>query len=138
MGTNRMFWPQAQMDEWVLDEKAVIADNVLSLHDDPLKYALHQALHFVADVADGTDPHQLVGKVKEVQTVLEMGAEHYMDSVILGDAAYQVVQGFTGVPIFEPATAPSVSNISQAVKKQTGDAEQDERELLANFLLEKL
>jgi len=139
MGVNRLFWPQQMMDDWVVEEKAVVENDVLTVTDDHRKYQIHQALHFMADVADGTDPHGLVGKVKEIETVLAMGAEHYMDSVIIGDTAYQVVQGFTGIPVHDPNRASrKISDISQAVKTQAGEAEQDDREMLANFLLDNL
>ena len=91
MGINRLFWPQELLDEWVVEEKAAIEGDVLSTAEDRLRYKLAQAVHFVADVADGSDPHRLVGKVKEIATLEAMGAEHYMDSVLIEDSAYQVV-----------------------------------------------
>jgi hypothetical protein len=88
MGENRLFWPQEMMDEWLVDEKAVISDDVLTISDENKKYRILQAVHFVADVGDGDDIHSLVGKVKEVSILENMGAEHYMDSVIIEDSAY--------------------------------------------------
>ena len=99
MGNNRLFWPQETMDTWIVEEKAIIENDILKIVDEGHRYKLLQAVHFVADVGDGSDPHKLVGRVKELETLAEIGAEHYMDSVLLEDSAYKVVPGFTGEPL---------------------------------------
>lgn len=131
------------MDEWVVEEKASIVEDVLTIVDEEVKYRLSQAVHFLKDVADGSDPHNLVGRVKELSILESMGAEHYMDSVILQDSAYEVVTGFTGEPMIEiaPTIKTRANDISGAVMTQTRvkeDAEPEDRELLAKFLLDNL
>jgi len=139
MGSNRLFWPQEVLDEWVVDEKAHIDDDVLSIADDKLRYSIKQAVHFLADVGDGADAHGLVGRVKELEVLEEMGAEHYMDSVLLEDSAYQVVPGFTGEPLLDIAGDAKGDDITGAIAAQAGDGEQgDDQELLAKFLLDNL
>jgi hypothetical protein len=55
---------------------------------------------FFAKVSgDGPDPNGLVGKVKDEAAIGAMGAEQYMNSVILGDTAYDVEPGFVGTPV---------------------------------------
>ncbi|MBN2715774.1 MAG: hypothetical protein JXX14_07955 [Deltaproteobacteria bacterium] len=139
MGENRLFWPQEMMDEWIIDEKASIEDNLLTITDENMTYKLSQAVHFVADVGDGSDQHSLIGKVKELSTLLDMGCEHYMDSVLLEDSAYQVVQGFTGVPVIDEAkqSPPKGTPGSKSPSAPTGD-DYDDRDLLARFLLDNL
>ena len=141
MGSNRLFWPQETMDEWIVEEKATIENDMLKILDDGHLYKLSQAVHFVADVGDGTDPHKLIGRVKEVETLTEIGAEHYMDSVLIEDSAYEVVPGFTGEPILEvvPKITMKSGDISGAVMIQAGeDGDSEDRELLAKFLLDNL
>jgi hypothetical protein len=139
MGENRLFWPQEMMDEWIIDEKASIDDNLLTITDENMKYQLSQAVHFVADVGDGADLHALVGKVKELSTLTTMGCEHYMDSVLLEDSAYQVVQGFTGVPFLDVEKQPSlVTGPVTGSKMDTSGEDPDDRDLLARFLLDNL
>ena len=82
--------------------------------------------YFEADVGGSGDPHGLLGRVKETASLAAMGAEHYMDSVLLGDSAYKVTPGFTGVPIVE---APAGAK---------GTEKNEDRELLARFLLDNL
>jgi len=140
MGKNRLFWPQEMLDEWVVEEKISIEDDLLTVLGDNMKYRLKQAVHFVADVGDGSDPHDVIGRVKEVEALEEMGAEHYHDSVLLEDSAYQVVPGFTGEPVIETLEALAGGD-AKAVKGPEADgAEKDteDRELLARFLLDNL
>ena len=139
MGRNRLFWPQEVLDEWVVDEKAHIDDDVLSIADDKLRYQIEQAVHFLADVGDGSDPHGLVGRVKEISILEEMGAEHYHDSVLVEDSAYQVVPGFTGEPLVDSERDTKGGDITGAIAAQAGEEEQgDDQELLAKFLLDNL
>jgi hypothetical protein len=102
---------------------------------------LDQAIYFAEDVGDGTDQHKLVGRVKNVAALEGMGAEHYMDSVLIGDSAYQVVTGFAGSPESRDAeqTQNKSSDITGAIASQTGDeTDVDDRELLARFLIDNL
>lgn len=138
MGATRLFWPQDMMDQLTVDEKATIEGDVLSLVDDNLSYRVNQAVHFIADVGDGSDPHKLVGRVKELTILEELGAEHYMDSVLIGDSAYEVVEGFAGEPIVEITGDTKGVDITGAVAAQAGEGEGEDRELLAKFLLDNL
>ncbi|MCK9460322.1 MAG: hypothetical protein M0R80_11850 [Proteobacteria bacterium] len=141
MGANRLFWPQQTMDEWIVEEKVVIDGDVLLIREAKRRYDISQAVYFEADVGDGSDPHKLVGRVKEKAALEKLGAEHYMDSVLIGDSAYKVTPGFTGQPIIEVSSAARGADISGAVMTRAGGAssgENDDRELLARFLLDNL
>ena len=114
---------------------------MLLIRDVRRSYHITQAVYFEADVGGGADPHGLVGRVKETAALEKLGAEHYMDSVLLGDSAYKVTPGFTGQPIIEVATAERGADITGAVITQAGDSgsgESGDRELLARFLLDNL
>ena len=137
MGVNRLFWPQELLDQWVVEEKIVLNDDVLEIPKEDKRCRVVQALHFVSDVGDGSDPLQLIGKVKELSAVEEMGGEYYMDSVLLDDAAYQVVPGFMGEVILSEAVGSH--DLSGAIASSTGsEADGDDQEILAKFLLENL
>ena len=139
MGVNKFFWPQELLDQWIVDEKIVLRGDTLSILEEKRDFKVKQAVYFASDVGDGEDAQDLVGRVKELEILGEMGAEHYMDSVLVGDSAYQVVQGFTGEP-----TAPQAqdkegpADIAGAISARTGNEEEDDRELLARFLLDNL
>ena len=44
-------------------------------------------------MAEESDPHDLVGRIKSLEQVTAMEGEHCADSVIIGDNAYEVVEG---------------------------------------------
>jgi len=140
MGVNRLFWPQELLDEWVVEEKALIEGELLTLRGERGRFNLRQAVLFVADVGDGSDPHGLVGRVKESMVLEEMHAEQYMDSVLIGDSAYEVAPGFTGELLVDVRSDGRGDDITGAVATRTGTAGEagDDRELLARFLLDNL
>jgi hypothetical protein len=141
MGTNRLFWPQETMDEWIVGEKVTIDGDSLLIHDVRRRYRISQAVYFEAEVGGDGDSRKLVGRVKETATLEKLSAEHYMDSVLIGDSAYKVTPGFTGQPIIEVSSAERGGDITGAVITQAGgeaSGENDDRELLARFLLDNL
>ncbi len=141
MEANRFFWPQELLDQWIVEEKIVLEGEQLTILEENRAYLLNQAIYFVEDVGDGDDQYKLVGRVKNMGVLEEMGAEHYMDSVLIGDSAYQVVTGFAGAPQANAAQQVQAGSpdISDAIAAQTGDeGEADDRELLARFLIDNL
>jgi hypothetical protein len=141
MGANQFFWPQELLDQWIVEEKIVLEGEQLTILEENRTYLLNQAVYFIEDVGDGSDQYKLVGRVKNKGVLEEMEAEHYMDSVLIGDSAYQVVSGFAGAPeakIAEQIQKKS-SDITGAIASQTGDeTDVDDRELLARFLIDNL
>lgn len=91
-----VFIPQSMLDAWADQGKVELADNTLHLLQEQRSVDLNPAVRFLSVIGDDADPHGLKGKVKTTDQLKEMGAEHYMDSVILGDVGYQVVEGFMG------------------------------------------
>jgi hypothetical protein len=84
MGANRVFFPQQALDEWLEQGHIGLVGDELTIASNGRHVTLVGAVHFVAEVAGAEDHHGLVGKA---------------DSVILGDNAYQVVEGFLGEPL---------------------------------------
>lgn len=141
MGANRFFWSQELLDQWIGEERILLEGERLTIIEENRSYRLSQAVYFIKDVGDGKDGHRMVGRVKELSALAEMGAEHYMDSVLIGESAYQVAQGFTGARDVSAAEKPrgKSGDISGAIAKHTGDeTDADDRELLARFLIENL
>jgi hypothetical protein len=52
----------------------------------------------VAEVTGAGDPHEIVGRVRPKAPLADKGAEILEGSMILGDNAYDVIQGFTAAP----------------------------------------
>ena len=132
MGINRVFLPQQVLDSWLATDKIAIDGDLLTILAEHRQYGLRPAVRFVKEVGGGGDAQKLLGKVKEPAQLKEMKAEHYMDSVLLGEAAYEVQQGFVGYP------RPPM-NVQQAPKAATAPgADATDQELLTKFLIENL
>jgi hypothetical protein len=125
---NRVFFPQGALDEWVGEDRADLKGEDLLLRAEGRRYRIIEAVHVVREVTGADDPHELLGRVKTRAFLTELGAEMLESSMILGDNAYDVVQGFIGAPIGTFAdyrkTAPTTA--SRDVKT--------EEELLAAFV----
>ena len=99
------------------------------------RFRLSTAVLFKTEVTGEPDAHDLLGKVKDVEQLAEMGAEHYADSVIMGDNAYEVVEGFAGLPMPDEEEMTTGHSLSAAAALATGErAGSGEIDLLARFL----
>ena len=157
-----LFVPQSVLDRWSEQGKVQVDGHVLTILGENKAFSLTSAVRFIKMEA-GDDVSSLLQKVKTTDALKQMGAEHYMESVILGDSAYQVQQGFLAdanalrraaaasqpppspkpkpaataaahVPA-APAPAPAAPTPAAATAAAKADGEQD---LLAQFLLENL
>jgi hypothetical protein len=69
---------------------------VLGLLPNGPSFVLTSAVLFRSEVAAGNDAPGLCGKVKTLAAVEALSGEHASGSVVLGDHAYEVVDGFVG------------------------------------------
>jgi hypothetical protein len=113
MSANRVFFPQQALDRWLDDGHVALAGEELFIPAAGRHFRLRAAVHFKADVADTGDPHSLCGKVKTLDDVSAMQGEHCADSVVLGDSAYQVVEGFLGELLASAAAASDGSGLDR-------------------------
>jgi len=92
-----LFVAQAMLDSWAGQGKIDFVGNVMTVLSGEGRgrsYALDPAVRFMALLGADVDPHQLLRKVKSLVQLRELGAEAVDTSVILGDVAYEVEQGF--------------------------------------------
>ncbi|MBI4918107.1 MAG: hypothetical protein HY825_19875 [Acidobacteria bacterium] len=92
----RFFISQEVLDGLVEKEQATVQDDVLSIPERGLRAKVEPAVFFLREVEGKPDPNDLVGKVKTLEAIAERGADHFRASVILGDIAYDVVEGHLG------------------------------------------
>jgi hypothetical protein len=90
------FLSQATLDDWSEQGKVRLDSNNLFLVAEARTMLLTPSLRFTHLIAGEEDPHQLLGRVKPLSAVQTLGGEHYMDSVIIGDIGYTVVEGYVG------------------------------------------
>lgn len=105
MAACRLFISQEALDGWISAGRAAIDGEELTDKSTGQKFRLVTGVRFLAEVAGAPDAAQLVGKVKDVDQLAQLKAEHMHDSVLLGDNAYQVQQGFIGTPLVEEIRA---------------------------------
>jgi len=91
----RLFVSYRHLDELVASGQVAL-DGSRLVWTDGATYDLTPAVHFVALVGADADPSDVLGRVKTAAQLEELRAEHYGDSVLLGDVGYQVVEGFVG------------------------------------------
>jgi hypothetical protein len=89
---------QETLDVWLAEEHVSLDGDVLKLMSEPdgPAFLLTTAVYFQAEVTTGEDPHGLCGKAKALTKVVELGGEHVPGSVVIGDNAYEVRDGFLG------------------------------------------
>ena len=111
----------------------------MTLKPDGQRYRLASAIRIMAEVAEGTDPHDLVGKVKTLEQIASLGGDHQSDSLVLGDNAYQVIEGFVGDANDEERAAPAIgTSLASAARAAAGEkASSDDANPLMRFLLGK-
>lgn len=102
----RLFVSQDQMDRWTSEGKVRLEDDVMTLPALSRSFKLTSAVYFTK-LVDGNDDRQLLGRVKSQKQLEELAAEHYGQSVIVGDVGYECVEGFLGAPIESGAVAGS-------------------------------
>lgn len=96
---NRVFFPQTSLDEWLSTERVDLKNDELTLKPEGRRYKIIEAVRVLREVTDSTDPNELIGRVKSRAFLEELGAEILEGSMVLGDNAYDVVQGFVGAPV---------------------------------------
>jgi hypothetical protein len=125
----KLFLPQRILEDWSSTEKADLSEGKLVVNDPKSSHPVSAGVHFVKLVS-GNDTNNLVGRVKSMTQLDELGAEHMADSVILGDTAYEVEPGY----LTEVPPEPKAAKGSDPKKKPISP----EADLLAAFILDKL
>jgi hypothetical protein len=134
MRANRLFVPQQMLDQWLSEDRVEVQGEVMVTKPEGQRLTLTTAVLFKAEVTGTEDQHELIGRVKDLEQLGQLGGEHYADSVILGDNAYQVVEGFAGTPVIEENVAIGHS-LATAARAATGERMgSGEIDLLARFL----
>lgn len=131
---NRVFFPQAALDEWIVGGTVELLERELVLLGEARRYQVVEAVRVVREVTGTGDPHDLVGRVKTREHLEQLGAEIVESSLVLGDQAYDVDPGWMGVPIgtFAEHVGSDVRRKARG-EANPSDPKTDE-ELLAKFL----
>jgi hypothetical protein len=94
----RLFISQERMDNWSTEDRIKVDGDQMTLVGDGRAFKIVPAVRFMKVSGGGDDPAGLIGKVKSVSLLIKEGGEHYHDSVIVGETAYDVQNGWLGTP----------------------------------------
>jgi hypothetical protein len=92
----QLFISQERLDAWSAEQRISVAGDIMTLSDDGRSFRIRPAVRFLRVAGSVDDPNQLLDTVRDEVSLDEMGADHYMYSVILGETAYDVQPGFLG------------------------------------------
>src|SRR3989442_14605762 len=84
-----LFVPQSVLDKWSEQGRIEVDGNVLTILGEQKSFALTSAVRFIKMEA-GEDKAGLLAQAKTTDALKQMGAEHYMESVLLAESAYQL------------------------------------------------
>jgi hypothetical protein len=130
---NRVFFPQAAFDQWLVDGAVDLRGTELTILAEGRKYRIAEAVRILKEAAGQPDQNDLVGRVKTKVFLEALGAEIFEGSMIIGDNAYDVVEGWLG--------APTISFEEHKRSRSSGEFGEEPRtdeDLLAKFLLKNL
>ncbi len=145
-----VFFAQSLIDGWSEGEKISIENNVLTLKRGKQlsRFVLEEAFRFVKVAGGDVDPNGWIGKIKTKRQLEELGAEAYLNSVIYGDTAYDVEEGYLGrgetvdlsAAAKQPPPPPPRPKPVEAIQAEQVPAkdETSDEELLTQFLLKNL
>ncbi len=126
---NRVFFPQRALDQLMAADRVDLVGSELVVKAEGRKYRVVEAVRVLKEVTGGLDEHELVGKVKSMSFMTELGAEILDISMVLGDLVYEVVPGFAGTPIGTFAEHRAVS-----VPPGDGPIPSSDEEMLSEYL----
>jgi hypothetical protein len=95
----RLYISNDRLETWSAENRVSIAGDVMTLNELRRSFRIVPAVRFMGVTGGDPDPNELVGTVKSESDLAKMGADHMATSVIFGDTAYDVQQGFLGEPL---------------------------------------
>lgn len=140
MGDNRLFVSQTVLDRWLGEGIVEVDGEIMTTLPDRREFGLKTAVLFQNELTGAGDAPDLLGRVKDIDQLNALGGDYSSGSVIMGDLAYEVAEGFVGEPLpDQPGRAPSgPHDLADAMKRATGAGDgANEVDLLARLFLEK-
>lgn len=137
MGQNRVFFPQEALDRWLSEGRVEVLGSELIIPNERRRYRLVEAVRVVSEEFGRADPDELVGKVKTMLFLSELGAELLGDSMVLGENAYRVVAGWLGTPV-GTLEQHRAERQGLGVSRPSRPPHGSDEELLASFLARNL
>lgn len=132
---NRIFFPQASLDQWGIEGKIELTPPELTIMSEGRRYEITEVVYVLVEVTGSPDPHGLIGKVKPKADLEAIGAEILENSMIIGDNAYDVVPGWAGAPLdsFADYLASPQHKLARKRSGDTGPEAANDEDLIDRF-----
>jgi hypothetical protein len=133
---NRVFFPQIALDVWLSEGTVELQQTELTIIEEGRRYRLAEAVRVMREVTGSADTNELIGKVKSLAYLQELGGEIVESSMLLGDNAYDVVPGWLGAPVgsFDEFAATPAREVKRQKRTNDYDEPRTDEDLLARFL----
>ncbi len=95
----RIFVSQRRVQQWTEEGRVAIDGNQMSLPELGRTFRLTEAFYVQRAVSEDGDQFKLAGRVKSRTQIATLGGEVFLNSLIIGDTAYEGDPGFIGEPI---------------------------------------
>ncbi len=137
MSKNRLFVAQSTLDRWLEESRVSVDGEVMTTSPEAHEFTLKTAVLFREEVTGAGDAAGLLGRVKDLEQIAALGGDYSSGSVILGDVAYEVLEGFVGEPIIPEADDVATGDsLADAMRSAAGDTSRSgEIDLLARLFL---
>ena len=94
---KKVFFKQTLLNRLSDEGKISLDRNLLTiLSTDRPSFFLEPAYRLIKTADGSADPHGVVGQIRSEKEIKDMDAEIYLESVIIGDTAYEAESGFIG------------------------------------------
>lgn len=131
-----MFFTQSKLEQWIEDGEVLFEGETLTIFAQNRSFRLETAIR-ITSLLDGEDSSGWLGQVLTAAQIAEAGAEHYRDSVIKGDTAYQCEEGFVGLEGEAPVDVSELQETRTTISDEPRNGA-SESDMLADFLLKHL
>ena len=136
MSKNRVFFPQEALDRWLGSGEVELSQGFLTIKSEGRRFRLVEAVRVMSEVSGLPDPHEVVGKVKTVGFLTELGASLLGESMVIADNAYEVIPGWLGSPVGTFAEHRALQSAGFAPRVSA--LPRSDEDLLASFLVRSL
>jgi len=94
----RIFVSQRRVQQWTEEGRVAIDGNQMTLPELGRTFRLTEAFYVQRAVSEDGDQFKLAGRVKTRTQIATLGGEVFLNSLIIGDTAYEGDPGFIGEP----------------------------------------
>ena len=109
----RIFVSQRRVQQWTEEGRVAIDGNQMSLPELGRTFRLTEAFYVQRAVSEDGDQFKLAGRVKSRTQIATLGGEVFLNSLIIGDTAYEGDPGFIGEPVVAARSARNSSSRSE-------------------------